>query len=104
MTAPHQRTSETSREAAERIAPAAPTLRDRVLGVLRAAGLEGLTDEEITLRLGMSPSTQRPRRIELVAAGLVRDSGRTRHTASGRRATVWIATPRQLPLAYRGGR
>jgi hypothetical protein len=49
----------------------------------------GGTDEELQDALGMNPNTQRPRRIELVERGLVRDSGRTRKTKSGRRATVW---------------
>jgi hypothetical protein len=36
----------------------------------------------------LNPNTQRPRRIELVVAGKVRDSG---ETASGRKATIWEA-------------
>lgn len=40
--------------------------------------------------LGMNPSTQRPRRIELVKAGLViGPEGLTRKTSSGRKAQVW---------------
>jgi hypothetical protein len=87
---PHVSTSATSREAAERIKPQAATLRLAVLECLRSSA-DGLTDEEVQLRLGMPGSTQRPRRIELVAMGLVADSGRTRKTASGRSAAVYIA-------------
>jgi hypothetical protein len=47
------------------------------------------TDEEIQLGLEMSGSTERPRRVELVAAGRIVDSGRTRPTQSGRQAVVW---------------
>lgn len=39
----------------------------------------------------MNPSTQRPRRIELQAMGLVSDTGRTRETRAGRNAVVWGA-------------
>jgi hypothetical protein len=87
---PAQRHSATSRDAAERIAPRAGTLRQAVLGALLAAPA-GMTDEELQDALSMPPSTQRPRRIELTRAGLVRDSGRTRATKSGRRAVVWVA-------------
>jgi DNA-binding IclR family transcriptional regulator len=55
---------------------------------LLAATPGGLTDEEMQTRLGMNPSTQRPRRIELARRGLVVEGG-TRRTASGRMATVW---------------
>ena len=48
-------------------------------------------DEEIADYLKMSPSTARPRRIELVNAGLVVASDRRRPTRSGRMATVWVA-------------
>jgi transcription initiation factor IIE alpha subunit len=46
------------------------------------------TDEEISIELGMNPSTVRPRRIELARRGLLAEAG-TRRTASGRMATVW---------------
>ena len=81
--------STTSKEAAKRIEPDAPTLRDLVLRYLMARPGAGATDEEIQLGLGLNPSTQRPRRIELVERGVVRDSGLKRQTKSGRRAVVW---------------
>ncbi|NBW23185.1 MAG: hypothetical protein EBR82_86100, partial [Caulobacteraceae bacterium] len=62
-------------------------MQRRVLQLL-AACPDGLTDEEMQTRLGMNPSTQRPRRIELVRRGLVVECG-TRRTASGRMAVVW---------------
>ena len=55
----------------------------------------GLTDEEIQIILHMDPSSERPRRVELQRDGLVVDSGRTRLTASGRKATVWVAVKRE---------
>ena len=82
--------SRTSREAAASVIPSTPNLRARVLTLLRRTPA-GLTDEEIQTVLGMNPSTQRPRRIELERMGLVFDSGRRRATQSGRMATVWYA-------------
>ena len=89
-TLPYQRHSDTSKTAAGRAKPDSATLRKRVLNLLRATP-RGLTDEEIAEALGMNPSTQRPRRIELVTALMVRDSGVTRPTKSGRAAVVWEA-------------
>lgn len=83
---------ETSREAARSIRPLAAGYRADVLAAIRAAGADGLTDDECQRALAMNPSTQRPRRLELEAARLVTDSGRTRLTASGRKAVVWIAS------------
>jgi hypothetical protein len=62
-------------------------LQRRVLRFLETC-FAGATDEEMQLALGMNPSTQRPRRVELVRRGLVVEDG-TRQTASGRMATVW---------------
>ena len=94
---PSVRDSRTSAQAADGIRGAANALRQRVLDLLRTTiargtdGLLGLTDEEMQGLLDMNPSTQRPRRSELVALGLVMDSGRTRPTRSGRQATVWVS-------------
>jgi hypothetical protein len=84
-------TEETSREAAEYAATNAETLRWRVFQVIHRAGKDGATDLEIQAELGLDGSTQRPRRIELLQAGDIEDSGQTRETPSGRRAVVWIA-------------
>jgi hypothetical protein len=84
-------TSDTSIAAADAIAPSANRLRTLVYDTLRAAGAEGMTDEELQDATGLQGSCQRPRRVELVARNLVRDSGRTRPTRSGRAATLWVA-------------
>ena len=81
---------ETSRQAGQSIAPVAGTLRARVLDII-AATSEGLTDEEGCARTGMNPSTWRPRRIELLEAGLVVRTG-VRPGKSGRLMSVWGAT------------
>ncbi len=87
-TLPFQKHSDTSREAARLATPNAGTYRRMVLEALRDA-TEGLTDLELQERTGLEGSTERPRRIELVTAGVVRDSGTKRKTPSGRAATVW---------------
>lgn len=87
-TAPHVPHSATSREAARAIRPAISALHQALLEVLREHPA-GLTDEEMQAAASMQPSTQRPRRGELVARGVVVDSGETRPTRSGRRAVVW---------------
>lgn len=86
--APSVRGSRTSAQAADSLAPTTlNAMQRRVLELLQATP-DGLTDEEMQHKLGMNPSTQRPRRIELVRRGLVVECG-TRRTASGRMASVW---------------
>ena len=60
--------------------------RGRVLAFLEEYG--GHTDEQIQDALGMDPNTQRPRRVELARAGLIKKVGVAR-TRSGRSAAVW---------------
>lgn len=83
---PAQRHSPESVAAASEIKVNAGTLRALVLDLLAENG--PLTDEEIQEALDMNPSTERPRRIELVKAGLVGKCGR-RPTRSGRQAALW---------------
>lgn len=80
-----------SREAAKRAAPRASGDRLRILRVLAAAG--PMTDEGLQTLLQMNPSTERPRRGELVDDGLVRDSGTMGRTMSGAKAVLWEITP-----------
>ncbi len=79
---------ETAKKAADRIQPATGTQRQRVLTAL-AEVTDGMTDEELQSVLTMNPSSQRPRRIELVEQGWVEDSGTRRKTTSGTEAIVW---------------
>ena len=60
-----------------------------VLQFIRDAGWYGVTDQEIQEGLRMNPSTERPRRVELVNLGLVVPSFRHRFTKKGSRARVW---------------
>ena len=86
---PHVAGSTTSKKAAQQIASPSGVLRQTVLDYLRKQG--PLTDEQMQNGLAMNPSTQRPRRVELVKLGLVEDTNTTRKTASGRKAVVWRA-------------
>jgi hypothetical protein len=86
--APAVRGSVTSAQAADSLdARRLNALQRSVLELLRE-NPHGLTDEEQQHALGMNPSTQRPRRIELARRGLIVESG-TRKTSSGRNAVVW---------------
>lgn len=78
-------------QAAARQLPNAGTDRRRVLTFLRVSG--GATDEEIQTGLHLDPSTERPRRVELVNAGLAHASPDRRLTRSGRQAIVWKVNP-----------
>jgi len=84
----YQEHSATSFGSAMEIESDADTLRGRVLRCILGSG-GGLTDEEMQQGLNLNPSTQRPRRVELVERGLVRDSGLQRKTRSGRNAVIW---------------
>ena len=85
---PSVRGSITSAAAADALdATTLTRLHRLVLDFLRARP-DGATDEEIASGLGLNPSTERPRRIELARRGLVIEAG-VRKTASGRNANVW---------------
>jgi hypothetical protein len=87
-TLPFQAHSATSREAADSKRGTAKSDKSRVFGLL-SGKLAGLTDEEMQRSLQMNPNTQRPRRIELMMEGKIRNSGKTRKTSSGRPAVIW---------------
>ena len=91
----YQHHSEPSFAAAQAIEPSRNTLREAVFAAIRDRGAAGATDDELQCSLGMNPSTERPRRVELVEAGRVLNSGLTRPTRSGRKATVWICSRRE---------
>lgn len=86
----HNAPAGTSGVAADRIAGHAKDLRARVLAFIVGQGPHGATDDEGEAALGIKCQTYTPRRGELVALGLVVDSGRRRNTASGRPAAVWV--------------
>ena len=69
---------DTSKLAARTIEPRTGTQRRRVLDwcIMRAEA--GATDLELQEALGLDGNTERPRRLELVHAGYLEDSGRRR--------------------------
>lgn len=86
--APGFKARNTSREAAQAIAPKAKTLRERVLEAVKAA--PG-TPETIAARLGLPLLSIRPRFSELSALGKIRDTGKRGTSDGGKRAIVWEA-------------
>lgn len=87
---PFQKHSDTSLKAAVSVIGNAATLRRKVYEAIHRAGPYGMTDEELQISLAMNPSTERPRRVELVESKAVVDSNRRRQTTSGRQAVVWV--------------
>ncbi len=86
----YQGHSTTSERAAQQIAGSVDTMRRMILASLQAHG--PMSDEQLQIGLSINPSTERPRRIELCKLGLVRDSGLTGKTRSGRACTLWVAS------------
>lgn len=76
--------SETSREAAERMAEQPTRIRRDHESILNVLLSGPKTDREIQTILNMSGDTQRPRRGELVAMGRVVNTGQRRE-----RSTLW---------------
>lgn len=89
---PGYRRRDTSKEAADAIAPKASSLQVLVLDAIRAAGALGLTAHECAAVLRLDRSAVQPRTTELSLLGFIRDSGARRHNTSGKRAIVWCAT------------
>jgi hypothetical protein len=86
MSLPFQAHSTTSKATADSMIPKAVSLREAVFSYIQANG--PASDEQIQDALQMNPSTQRPRRIELVTFGRLKEVGET-FTKSGRKAKLW---------------
>ena len=90
--APARRTDpETAHEAAAANQPERFTMRRDVLLMLQRKGPRGATDWEISEELGILRTSAGKRRHELVALGLVENSGQRRETDTGSTAIVWRA-------------
>jgi hypothetical protein len=89
---PFQNHSATSLQAALDNYPRSGGQRARVLLAIAYAGEAGLTDEEIAEATKLSPSSARPRRIELLQGMLICGAPTKRKTKSGSHAQVWRAT------------
>jgi hypothetical protein len=77
----------TSHAAAERIAPVAGTIREKVLACLRTGG--PLTTDQIAARINHPYVSVQPRVSELKADGKVEDSGQRRIGQWGVANIVW---------------
>jgi hypothetical protein len=82
----------TSADAARSMRPHLGRLEGVVLAFIAGRGPRGATDEEVEDATLLKHQTASARRRELVLRGLVRDSGATRPTSSGRKAVAWVAT------------
>lgn len=82
----------TERAAAAANAGRSGSQRRRVLEAIAGAGSDGHTDFELERLLGLNRPSPGNRRGELVTAGLVANSGRTRKTNTGSPAVVWVLT------------
>lgn len=76
----------TSRKAAEAMKPRAPSIRERIVSLVKD---NDLTPDEAAAILGETVLAVRPRFSEAARLGLIEDTGRTRRNASGLKATVW---------------
>ena len=87
---PFQRHSLTSIEAAHQARESGSAARYREVVYAAICGApDGLTDEGISVLTRLPGNTARPRRVELLDAGRIKDSGRRRETLSGRKAVIW---------------
>jgi hypothetical protein len=81
---------ETSFQAAESIAPVTGKLRQAVYAFAVERASYGFTDSELFTAFPDKPENSiRPRRIELVEAGRLIDSGTRRQNHRGRQCVVW---------------
>jgi DNA-directed RNA polymerase specialized sigma24 family protein len=82
---------ETSREAAEAIAPMARNHRDQILAVFKEAYPESRSSEQIAAAIGISAYNVRPRVSELVAGGKVERTDDRVKNQGGRSVVLWRA-------------
>lgn len=88
---PGHRGADTSRAAANAIAPELGRLQRLAEEAITAAGAHGLTADELAEQLGVDRLSIRPRASELRRKGLICDSGRRRPNVNGKAAIVWVA-------------
>jgi hypothetical protein len=88
--APGFKWTDTSREAAEALAPKLGRLQRLALDAIRAHGARGLTADELADALSLDRYSIQPRTSELRRKGDIVDSGLRRLNASRKRAIVWV--------------
>lgn len=92
-TAPGYRDSapDTSREAAQRIAPLARSQRGKILAALKEALPQGRSSEQIAAATGILVYSVRARMSELVAAGEVQETDERTTNEGGFTVALWRA-------------
>ena len=90
--------SKTSVRAAIKAYPRSGTIRIKVYHFLIRRGLDGATDQEISITLQISENTVRPTRKTLEIDGFVRDSGLTRKNRNGNECIIWRASEEGMIL------
>jgi transcription initiation factor IIE alpha subunit len=90
--------SKTSVRAAIKTYPRSGTIRIKVYHFLIRRGLDGATDQEISITLQISENTVRPTRKTLEIDGFVRDSGLTRKNRNGNDCIIWRASEEGMIL------
>jgi hypothetical protein len=83
---------DTSREAAEEVTPRIRELQAAVLRYAMQCGFRGFTDPAMNDYFDCRSSTYRTRRAELVALGLIEDTGNRIGEGKGRKHAVWRIT------------
>lgn len=88
--APGYQDTDTSKAAAEAVAPTVEHLREATFRAIQSAGAHGRTPDEAARDLGRDILSIRPRTTELNAALRIKDSGLRRKNKSGKKAIVWV--------------
>ena len=91
---PYQKQSGASKQAAKNAKVFAPTKRLQVWEFIRDHPRS--SDQHIQSGLDMNPNTQRPRRVELESAGLIRPDGQT-ITPKGSDGVAYVITDKPYP-------
>ncbi len=81
----------TSFLAAEKALGRSGNQRHRIYDYIIDCGFRGATDDEISVALGISLNSVRPRRVEIYELGLISRSGQTRDNVNGNACDVWVA-------------
>ena len=88
---PYAAGSATSRAAAVAMEDDAAAQREVVLGLIVAAGIHGMTRQELERETGLSGDSIRPRVWELTRSGLLEASDEIRRSQAGRECQVLVA-------------
>ena len=96
---PGFRARDTSKAAADAMAPKAGSLRDRTYWIIEASVI-GQTADEVASLMDESILAIRPRVTELARMGLIRDSGHRRKNISGKAAIVWVSDVGKMTAYY----